>query len=92
MSTTDTSAENELPDVLELNGPDRAEQLRQLIPDPEEQPTVEVRLAGQALGLGATTTYERARTGQLIDGVPVLKVGGKYRVVTATLRRALGLK
>ena len=32
-----------------------------------------------------------ARTGQLADGVPVIRVGAKYRVPTAALRRALGL-
>ena len=62
-----------------------------LIPDPEVAPTVELRLAGRALGIGATTSYTRAASGELIPGVPVLKIGAKYRVPTVALRRALGL-
>ena len=62
-----------------------------MIPTAEESPTVDVRLAGKAFGLGATTSYTRAASGQLVDGVPVIKVGSKYRVPTVALRRALGL-
>ena len=39
-----------------------------------------------------TTGYELARTTkELIPGVPIIKVKGQYRIVTKTLRRALGL-
>lgn len=65
--------------------------MTQMIPTAEESPTVDVRLAGKALGLGATTSYTRAASGQLIEGVPVIKVGSKYRVPTVALRRVLGL-
>lgn len=63
-----------------------------LLPSPEEAPTVDVRLAGRALGIGSTRSYELAQTGHLIAGVPVIKVGSKYRVPTVALRRALGLE
>ncbi len=62
-----------------------------LIPDPEQVPTVGLDVACPALGIGATTGYELARTGQLAAGVPVIRVRGKYRIPTAALRRALGL-
>lgn len=62
-----------------------------LIPPAEETPTVGLEVAGPALGIGMTRAYELAQSGQLTDGVPVLRVGAKYRVPTATLRRALGL-
>lgn len=66
--------------------------MSQMIPLPEDSPTVDVRLAGRAFGLGQSTTYARAASGkELAPGVPVIKVGAKYRVSTAVLRRALGL-
>ena len=54
------------------------------------QPTVDVPTAGLALGnLSRNSAYEAARTGKL--GVPVLEVGGKKRVPSAAILRALGL-
>lgn len=61
------------------------------IPRPEDEPTIDLRRAGRAFGIGATTAYNRAATGELAPGVPVIKVGAKYRVPTAAVRRALGL-
>jgi hypothetical protein len=62
------------------------------IPTAEESPTVSAwPIAGKALGIGKDVTYERAATGELVPGVPVLKVGNKYRVPTAALRQALHL-
>jgi hypothetical protein len=66
--------------------------MAQMIPLPEDSPTVDVRLAGKALGISSTTSYNRAATGELAPGIPVIKIGGKYRVSTAVLRRALGLE
>lgn len=45
--------------------------------------------AAAVLGIGRTTAYELARRGEF--PVPVLKVGSRYRVVTANLRELLGL-
>jgi hypothetical protein len=62
-----------------------------ILPDPEIEPTVGLKVAGPALGIRLTKAYELAHTGWLVDGVPVIKVGAKYRVPTVALRRALGL-
>lgn len=62
-----------------------------LIPSAEQAPTVGLEIAGPALGIRMTKAYELARTGLLTEGVRVLRVGGKYRVVTAELRKALAL-
>jgi hypothetical protein len=62
------------------------------IPTPEEAPTVSLELAWEALGISHTTAHRLAREeGQLTDGVPVIRVGVKYRVPTVALRRALHL-
>jgi hypothetical protein len=61
------------------------------IPTVEESPTVSLSVAGPALGIRQSTTYLLAATGQLAEGVPVIRVGNKYRVPTAALRRVLGL-
>ncbi|MGY1846876.1 helix-turn-helix transcriptional regulator [Blastococcus sp. SYSU DS1021] len=45
--------------------------------------------AARVLGIGRTTAYELTRRGQF--PVPVLKVGGRYRVVSAHLRELLGV-
>src|SRR5438876_11720845 len=60
-----------------------------LLPRAEEQPTVELwPTAGHALGVSRSTIYQAARRGQ-VPGL--LRVGGRYRVAVAELRRALGL-
>ncbi|MDH6122039.1 putative DNA-binding transcriptional regulator AlpA [Kitasatospora sp. GAS204A] len=52
-------------------------------------PTVDVETAGKAFGLGRTTSYSLARSGQF--PCKVIRVGRSYRVVTADLLRVLGL-
>ena len=60
------------------------------LPDPEEQPTVpRWPTAGRAFDCGRSATYDMARKGTF--PVAVLRVGSKYRVPTAALRRVLGL-
>jgi hypothetical protein len=62
------------------------------IPTVEEAPTVDLKLGAAALGIRSeTTAYRLAETGSLCDGVPVLRIRGRWRVPTAPLRRALGL-
>jgi len=61
------------------------------IPTVEESPTIGLDVAGRLLGIRLTKAYELAKAGQLADGVPVIRVGVKYRVPTAALRRVLGL-
>ena len=62
-----------------------------VIPTVEEAPTVGLEVAGRALGIRLSKAYELAKTGQLTPGVPVIRVGAKHRVPTASLRRTLGL-
>ena len=52
-----------------------------------ENLTVPVELAGRALGLGRSSAYEGVRTGQ----IPSFKIGAKFVVPTAPLRKMLGL-
>lgn len=52
-------------------------------------PTVDIETGGRAFGLGRTTSYRLARTGQF--PCKVVRAGGGYRVVTADLRRVLEL-
>ena len=59
------------------------------LPTAEEQPTVDLwPAAGQALGLSRSATYSAALKGE-IPGL--IRVGGRYRVATAALRRTLCL-
>lgn len=51
--------------------------------------TVDLVTAGSAIGLGRSASYEQARAGTF--PVPVLRVGARYRVVTAHLVDLLGL-
>ncbi|KGH48252.1 hypothetical protein IN07_03355 [Modestobacter caceresii] len=51
---------------------------------------VDLVTAGSALGMGRTASYELARRGEF--PVAVLKVGHRYRVVTAHLRELLGVQ
>ena len=52
------------------------------------EPTVDLIVAGLALGVGRTAAYTAAVSGE----IPTIKVGGKIRVSTAALREMLGLK
>ncbi|KPI15711.1 hypothetical protein OK074_2156 [Actinobacteria bacterium OK074] len=51
--------------------------------------TVDVETAGRAFGVGRTVAYRMVRDGEF--PVPVLRVGNKYRVSSAELRRVLGV-
>ncbi|GAA2456227.1 hypothetical protein GCM10010191_89480 [Actinomadura vinacea] len=51
--------------------------------------TVDLVTAGRAFGIGRTTAYQLARTGQF--PCRVLRIGRSYRVRTADLLTALGL-
>jgi hypothetical protein len=56
------------------------------IPDAEEQPTVRLwPTAGQALGLGRSSTFAAAERGE----IPAFRIGGRWVVPTAGLRRKL---
>ncbi len=58
------------------------------IPNPEEQPTVQLwPTAGRALGLGRSATYAAAHRGE----IPNIRLGGRIVVPTAALRRMLQL-
>jgi predicted DNA-binding transcriptional regulator AlpA len=52
--------------------------------------TVSVETAARAIGLGRTRAYELARRGQF--PCKVVRIGASYRVVTADLRRLLGIE
>ncbi len=50
---------------------------------------IDLVTAGRVLGMGRTTAYEAVHRGDF--PVPVLRIGRRYRVVTAHLRAVLGL-
>jgi predicted site-specific integrase-resolvase len=50
---------------------------------------VDLVTAAHALGMGRTSAYEAARRGDF--PVPVMRVGRRYRVVTAHLQALLGV-
>jgi predicted DNA-binding transcriptional regulator AlpA len=50
---------------------------------------VDVATAGQALGIGRTTSYRLARSGQF--PCRIMRVGTSYRVPAVELLRVLGL-
>ncbi len=49
---------------------------------------IKVEQAGRALGIGRSAAYAAVRRGDL----PVIKIGGSIRVLTAPLRKLLGLE
>ncbi|MDP9428662.1 MAG: helix-turn-helix domain-containing protein [Actinomycetota bacterium] len=51
--------------------------------------SVDLVTAAKALGIGRTTAYQLARSGEL--PVPVLRLGVRYRVPTAALLHVLGI-
>ncbi|MER7477485.1 DNA-binding protein [Streptomyces sp. NPDC126510] len=53
-------------------------------------PTTDVETAGRAFGFGRTKAYELVRAGQF--PCKVIPAGRTYRVVTADLRRVLGVQ
>lgn len=54
--------------------------------------TTTVPFAGRCLDMSRETAYDRAKTGELAPGVPVIRVGARYVVPTAPLRRVLGME
>jgi len=50
---------------------------------------IDLVTAARALGMGRTSAYEAARRGDF--PVPVMRVGRRYRVVTAHLHALLGV-
>jgi excisionase family DNA binding protein len=52
---------------------------------PESKLVYDVPQAGRLLGLGRSASYKAARSGQL----PVIKIGGRYRVPKAALLKML---
>ena len=50
-------------------------------------PMLDLLQAARLLGIGRTTAYQLARTGQF--PVPVLRIGASYKVPTAPLRALL---
>ena len=52
--------------------------------------TTDIVTAGAVLGIGRTTAYRLARSGEF--PVPLLKVGNRYLVVVAHLLSAVGIQ
>lgn len=50
-------------------------------------PTVDVTVAGRILGVGKSAAYRAREAGD----IPAIKVGGRYRVPTAALRKMLAM-
>ena len=62
-----------------------------MTPTDVRRETTDIMTAARRLGISRSLAYQLARTGQLVDGVPVLKAGeDRYVVPTAALDRALG--
>jgi excisionase family DNA binding protein len=58
-----------------------------LLPDPQTEPTVDVPVAAQVLGISRATAYEAVRRGE----IPAIRLGKRRVVVpTAALLRLLG--
>lgn len=57
------------------------------LPDPQEQPTVSVEMAGRCLGIGRAAAYDAAARGD----IPTIRIGRRIVVPTAALRRMLQL-
>jgi predicted DNA-binding transcriptional regulator AlpA len=59
------------------------------VPTPDQQPLLDLLDAAPLFTIGRTTAYELAKRGEF--PVPILKIGKRYKVRTADLRRYLGL-
>ena len=57
------------------------------VPDPTEQPTMDVEAVGEALGVSRSTAYEAVRSGE----IPSIRIGRRIVVPTAAVRRLLQL-
>ncbi len=58
---------------------------------PSKPPTIDLVRAAELFGIGRDGAYEAAKRGELCAGVPVLRVGGRYRVPTVAVERVLGI-
>ena len=67
-----------------------AEQLHALIYDPNASPFVSIAVAADFFGIAKSTAYDAAHTGELCEGVPVVRVSRRYLVATAHLRAIAG--
>jgi len=52
--------------------------------------TTDVVWSGALFGIGRAKSYELAQEEELVPGVPIIKVGRKFRVPVAALERVLG--
>lgn len=59
------------------------------LPNPREQPTIDVETAGAAFGVGRSTARKMAKEGTF--PVPVIRVGKRVRVSTAAVYEVLSL-
>jgi hypothetical protein len=63
-----------------------------LLDDPDRR-TITIAQAAAILCVSVSTAYKHhRRTGYLMDGVPVLRIGRRCVVSTSQLRRALGIR
>lgn len=63
-----------------------------LLLDPDRR-TITIAQAAAILCVSVSTAYKHhRRTGYLMDGVPVLRIGRRCVVSTSQLRRALGIR
>jgi hypothetical protein len=65
------------------------ENLHRVIYDPQIR-FVSIAIAADFLGIAKSTAYDAAHTGELCDGVPVVRIGRRYLVATAHLRSLAG--
>jgi len=65
------------------------DKLHQLIYDPLIR-FVSIAVAADFLGIAKSTAYDAAHTGELCEGVPVVRIGRRYLVATAHLRTIAG--
>jgi len=60
-----------------------------LIYDPQTR-FVSIYVVADFLGLAKSTVYDAAHSGEICEGVPVVKVGRRYLVATTHLRALAG--
>jgi hypothetical protein len=53
---------------------------------------VSIAVAADFLGIAKSTAYDAAHTGELCEGVPVVRIGRRYLVATAHLRALAGME
>jgi excisionase family DNA binding protein len=63
--------------------------LTRKVPTPDQQPLLDLLEAAQPLDMGRSTAYMLAQRGEF--PVPILRIGRRYKVRTADLRRYLRL-